>query len=291
MVLTDMRGEVVGECEIPFSHRPAEVAVSIRKGVVRLLRATGIARSKVFGAGIAVTGIIDQSSGMCRYSAALNWRDVPIGRLVEHAIGVPTYLDNDANAIAIGQKLFGRARDLKHYSSLILGRNIGCAHYINGTLYRGYNGGAGELGHITLDPAGPLCRCGKHGCLDMFAGGAAIQVAAHQAGLGIGSMRELEALAASGSSTAIALLRRGGQALGLAVASLIQINNPETVLFADVEGFGNGLFHTMTRQTIENNILPRFLSSTQILFHNVEQTFLARGAASIATQEYLHTSI
>ncbi len=189
------------------------------------------------------------------------------------------------------KKLFGRARELKHFSSLILGRNIGCAHYLNGKLYRGYNGGASEVGHITLDPAGPHCRCGKNGCLDMFAGGTAIQTIAEQAGIAIQSMRDLEALAADGNVTAIALLRSGGQALGMAVASLIQINNPECVLFADVEGFGKGLFQTMARQTIENNILPRFLASTQIVFHHVERSFLARAAASIATQEYLRTGL
>ena len=82
-------------------------------------------------------------------------------------------------------------------------------------------------------------------------------------------------------------MRKAGQGLGLAVASLVQINNPETVLFADLEGFGNGLFYTSTRQAIENNILPRFLRSTQIVFQPVEYSFLARGAASVAAQAYL----
>jgi predicted NBD/HSP70 family sugar kinase len=291
VVLTDMQGNVLSECEIPSSNHPGNVTTSIRRAMTGLLRKTGVSRDQVFGIGIAVTGVIDQTEGMCRYSAALNWREVPIARLVQEATGIPTHIDNDANAVAIGEKLFGRARELKHFSSLILGRNIGCAHYINGKLYRGYNGGAGEIGHITLDPAGPHCRCGKNGCLDMFAGGTAIQTIAEQAGIAIQSMRDLEALAADGNVTAIALLRSGGQALGMAVASLIQINNPECVLFADVEGFGKGLFQTMARQTIENNILPRFLASTQIVFHHVERSFLARAAASIAAQEYLRTGL
>ena len=169
-----------------------------------------------------------------------------------------------------------------------MGRNIGCAHFIDNKLYRGHDGGAGEIGHITYDPAGPLCRCGRAGCLDVFAGGAALQQAADKAGLGTKSMHELEALAANGSNPAITLLRRAGQALGLSVASLVQVNNPEAILFADVEGFGNGLFRTLTRQSVENNILPRFLTNTQFIFQSIDQSFLARGAASIAIQEHLH---
>jgi predicted NBD/HSP70 family sugar kinase len=287
VILADMQGNIVGEYEIPPSETPEKMASTIRRAMNHLLRQTGVSRARLLGIGIAVTGVIDERAGLCRYSAALNWRDVPIARLVGEATGVDTYVGNDANAVAIGEKLFGRARDLRHFSSLILGGNIGCAHYIEGNLFRGYDGGAGEIGHVTLDVNGPLCRCGKSGCLDTFAGSTAMQAAAQEAGLACESVHDLEALAAVGNAEAMAILRRGGRALGLAVASLIQINNPGCVLFADVEGFGKGIFQATTRQVIENNILPRFLASTEIIFHQVERSFLARAAASIAAQQYL----
>jgi predicted NBD/HSP70 family sugar kinase len=291
VILADMQGNVVGECEIPSSDAPHKVATTIRRAMNDLLRQTGVARDRLLSIGIAVTGVIDENAGVCRYSSALNWRDVPIAQLVKEATGVDAYVGNDANAVAIGEKLFGRARDLRHFSSLILGRNIGCAHYIEGNLYRGYDGGAGEIGHVTLDVNGPRCRCGKNGCLDMFAGGTALLGLAKAAGLACQNMHDLEALAAVGNAKAMTILRNGAQALGLAVASLIQINNPECVLFADVEGFGKGIFQATTRQVIENNILPRFLASTEIVFHQVERSFLARAAASIAAQHYLRTGI
>jgi predicted NBD/HSP70 family sugar kinase len=83
------------------------------------------------------------------------------------------------------------------------------------------------------------------------------------------------------------LLRQAGTLLGIVVANAIQINNPELVLFADVVGFGNGLFTTSTRQTIETNILPHLISTTSIEFRFVEEDFLARSAASIAAHEFL----
>jgi predicted NBD/HSP70 family sugar kinase len=291
VILADMQGNVVSEYEIPPSDTPHKTASAIRRAMNNLLRQGGVSRDRLLGIGIAVTGVIDENAGLCRYSAALSWRDVPIAHLVKEATGVEAYVGNDANAVAIGEKLFGRARDLRHFSSLILGGTIGCAHYIEGNLYRGYDGGAGEIGHATLDVNGPPCRCGKNGCLDMFAGGTAMLAIARKDGLTCESMHDLEALAAVGNAEAMSILRKGGQALGLAVASLIQINNPECVLFADVEGFGKGIFQATTRQVIENNILPRFLASTEIIFHQVERSFLARAAASVAAQQYLRVGV
>jgi predicted NBD/HSP70 family sugar kinase len=291
VILADMQGNVIGECEIPPGDAPQKLATTVRQAMNDLLRQTGVPRNRLLSIGIAVTGVVDENTGVCRYSAALNWRDVPIAQLVKKTTGVDAYVGNDANAVAIGEKLFGRARDLRHFSSLILGGTIGCAHYIEGNLYRGYDGGAGEIGHITLDIQGPACPCGKNGCLDMLAGGTAMLRAAKTVGLDCQTIRELEGLATVGNTKAIAILRNGGQALGLAVASLIQINNPQCVLFADLEGFGKGIFQSATRQVIENNILPRFLASTEIVFHQVDKSFLARAAASVAAQQYLRTGI
>lgn len=287
MVLTDLCGRVLAQCELPSSTHPEEVAGHIQQGMAQLIRSSGVARDSVLGLGLALPGIVDQSTGMCRLSAALGWRDVPIVDLVELATGTPSFAGNDADAIAIAQKLFGVAREMNDFASIILGRTIGCAHYMGGRLYCGHNGSAGEIGHMPSDPDGEQCRCGKRGCLDTVAGGLAIREHARNAGLKVKSMHELERLASDGNRSATELLRKAGQGLGLAVASLVQINNPETVLFADLEGFGNGLFYTSTRQAIENNILPRFLRSTQIVFQPVEYSFLARGAASVAAQAYL----
>ena len=127
------------------------------------------------GAGVAVAGIVDANAGVCRYSAGLDWRDVPVSEMIGKALRLQAWVDNDANAIAMGEKIFGRAREYDNFSIIVLGRTIGSAHYMNGMLYRGHDGSAGEIGHITVDPAGPLCRCGRNGCLDTFAGGFALR--------------------------------------------------------------------------------------------------------------------
>jgi predicted NBD/HSP70 family sugar kinase/DNA-binding MarR family transcriptional regulator len=287
MVLTDLHGNIVSQHQIAAQSEPARVVASIRAGIQRLIRTPNINPKRIFGIGLGISGFVDPTNQICRYSAMLDWHDVPIAEMVRRATGIPTFIDNDANAVAIGENLFGEARSLKDFSIITLGGSIGGAHYINGKLHRGHDGGAGEIGHITVQPGGQLCNCGKKGCVDMIASANAIVLAAQGQGLPVQTVREIEVLAANRSTSAIKILRESGQNLGIAVASVIQINNPELVLFVDIIGFGNGLFTTTVRQTIENNILPRFLSSTKLSFHQVEQSFLARGAASIAAHQYL----
>ena len=287
MVVTDLQGHILARQTIPFCKTPTELMAAIRKAYISILKEAGIPRARVRGVGITVAGIVDAELGVCRYSAALNWRDVPVSELIGKALKIPAWVDNDANAVAVGEKFFGRARDYLNFTSIVLGRTIGSAHYMHGMLYRGHDGGAGEIGHITIDPHGTLCRCGRKGCLDTIAGGFALRAAAKEYGLTIGGMRDLEELAVHGNTDASRLLRNAGAALGAAVAYLVHINNPECILFTDMEGFENGVFRTATRQTIENSILPRFLGSTQILFSEAEPGFLPRSAASIAAFEYL----
>jgi len=286
LAITDLRGEVLGH-EVTEHNDLQELPAAVRASFTRTLRKSGVARGRVRGAGISVAGIVDAEEGICRYSAGLDWRDVPIAEKIAAALKLPAWADNDANAIAMGEKIFGRGREYDNFSIVMLGRTIGSAHYMNGMLYRGHDGSAGEIGHITVDPNGPPCRCGRNGCLDTLAGGYALRQAAKKAGLSIQSMRDLEDLAMRGNAKAIKLLRDAGAALGSAIATLVHLNDPAAVLFTDLEGFENGLFRTATRQAIENGILPRFLASTQIIFGDGEPVSLPRSAASIAAFNYL----
>lgn len=287
MVLTDFHGNSLAQHRMRYASQPKAVASAIEHGIAELIRARKIPRDKVLGIGVALSGYVNHPAGICLQSNSLGWRDVPIAETIERVTGIPTHLDNDAHAVATGQKLFGHARESKNFSIIMLGKRIGGGHYINGRLQRGHTGAAGEIGHCTVVPGGARCDCGKLGCLDMFATSTALLLRAAELGLKAEDMAQLEALAAKGESQAIALLRQAGAMLGIVVANTIQINNPELVLIADVVGFGNGLFITSTRQSIENNILPHLIATTRLEFCSVEKDFLARSAASVAAHQFL----
>lgn len=287
MVLTNLAGDIVSQYQIPENNDPQKIADAIRRGIKHLVSPRESSAKRILGLGIALSGLVAHDTGVCIHSSALGWHDVPIAEIVMKATGIPTYVDNDANAAAIAEKLFGMAREARNFSVVTLGARIGCAHYVRGRLYRGNDGGAGEISHLTVAPGGELCPCGKRGCLNMVAASEEIMQKAKAARLPGTCVRNIEVLAIKGDPHAIAILRAAGEALGFAIASVIQVNNPELVLFEDIAGFDNGLFTVTARQTIENNILPRFLSSTRLFFHHVEPTFLARGAASVAAHKFL----
>jgi predicted NBD/HSP70 family sugar kinase len=287
MALTDCHGNVLAEHEIGMVMEPEAVAAAIARGIPHLTRASKIAREKVLGIGVALSGHVNHARGMCLHSNLLGWHDVPVAKIVQRVAGIPAYVDNDAHAVALGQKLFGLARELKSFTVVMLGKNIGSGSYLQGRLYRGHTGAAGEIGHCTVAPGGPRCECGKEGCVDAFASSSALLRRAAELNLKVQAIGELEALAAKGVAKAIELLRHGGTALGIAVANSIQMNNPELVLFADLVGFGNGIFTTSARKAIENNIMPHLLSTTRLEFRSVENDFMVRGAASIAAHQFL----
>jgi predicted NBD/HSP70 family sugar kinase len=287
MALTDCHGNVLAEHEISAEMDPEAVASAIAQNLPHLTRASNISREKVLGIGVALSGHVNHADGICLHSNLLGWHDVPIAEIVERVTRMPTYIDNDAHAVALGQKLFGMARENKSFMVIMLGKTIGGASYMQGRLYRGNTGAAGEIGHCTVAPDGPLCECGKKGCVDVFASSTALLRRAAQLGLDVEEIGQLEALAADGNQKASDLLHHAGYVLGFAVANSIQMNNPELVLFADLVGFGHGVFLRSARQTVESNIMPHLLSSTRLEFRSVEMDFLVRGAASIAAHQFL----
>lgn len=287
LAVTDLKGSGGASAVVPIDHQPDELALLIEERLGDLVRRAKIPRARLLGLGIAVSGLVDHRTGICHHSANLGWREVPIGELTQRATGLPTRVENDTNAVAIAQQMFGRARDYSDVIVVTLGRGIGAAEFLDGRLYRGPDGGAGELGHCTVDPDGDTCRCGKRGCLDTVAAEWAILNAARRAGLETHDLVELEALAATGNAPAMTILKRAGGALGLAVSHLINLQSPQLVLVSGIGAELGAIMLSATRQALENSILPRRLASTTIEFNNFDEDLWARGAASIAAHDFL----
>jgi predicted NBD/HSP70 family sugar kinase len=287
MVLADLRGEILGQADLPFTADPETLAGRIGAALPGLLRACKLPRKRVLGLSVVLSGFVNHAQDTCLQSAILGWHNVPLAWMVEQLVGIPTSLENNARAAAMGEKLFGGGRGLRNFSVVTFGDGIGCGHYIDGQLYRGHGGGAGELAHCTIEMDGLPCRCGKRGCLDTIASRHAVLAAARDQGLAATSLRDVEAAAAGGDVVAIRILHRAGSALGLAISHLIQINNPERVVIAAVEDSLGSLFRTVTRQTIDATVLPQLAALTDLRFDEVNENFRARSAASIAAHRFL----
>lgn len=287
MILSDLNGRIIARQAMPLSRDPAVIADAIAEGLPSLLEAHPDAREKLSGIGVALSGFVDETQSMCVQSTLLNWQDVPLARIIRERTGVETFIENDAKAVAVSEKLFGSAREIQNFSVVSLGDGIGCAHFIDGKLYRGNHGGAGEIAHCTIELGGAPCRCGKRGCLDTIASVKAIKEMSRAEGIECTSLSGIEDLASTGDAAAIRILHRAGSALGLAIANLIQMNDPGMILITHVEGSFDGLFGTVVYQAIETNVLPRYAGQTPIRIKRVDGDVWARGAASIAAHNFL----
>ena len=204
------------------------------QGLTEKYRSSG----KFLGAGIGVPGIIDVPAGMMRKSANLpGWQDYPVRDVIERRLGTRIYLDNDANVAALGEKWMGAARDADNMAMLTLGTGIGGAIILNGKIFYGMSGMAGEFGHVTVEPNGVPCGCGNHGCAERYASATAIVRMAREAvesGLAPGlakafdadpefSARSVYNLAIQGDPDAQRIFQRFGEVLGILLADLVNV--------------------------------------------------------------------
>jgi glucokinase len=190
------------------------------------------------GAGIGVPGIIDMETGMMRKSANLpGWSDYPVRDEIERRLGAKVFLDNDANVAALGEKWLGAGRAVDNMAMLTLGTGIGGAIVLNGKLFYGMSGMAGEFGHVTVEPNGVPCGCGNRGCAERYASATAIVRMAREA-IESGQAPELAKvanadpefsaksiynLAIQGDAAAQRIFQRFGEVLGILLADLVNV--------------------------------------------------------------------
>ena len=193
---------------------------------------------RFLGAGIGVPGIIDVEAGMMRKSANLpGWTDYPVRDEIESRLGARVFLDNDANVAALGEKWLGAARDADDMAMITLGTGIGGAIILNGKIFYGMSGMAGEFGHVTIEPNGVPCGCGNHGCAERYASATAVVRMAREA-IASGDAPELAKaansdpdfsaksvydLAVKGDAAAQRIFTRFGEGLGILLADLVNI--------------------------------------------------------------------
>ncbi|MBL8178746.1 MAG: ROK family protein [Bryobacterales bacterium] len=182
---------------------------------------------RLAGAGIGVPGFIRMAEGFIVGSHNLPpLNNYPIRDAIEHRLGTPVVLENDANAAALGEKWIGAGRDVDDLVLLTLGTGIGGGIISHGRVLHGFVGMAGELGHLTVVPNGNPCGCGNAGCLEKHASATAIESMANLLALGEHlSAKDVYDLALQGDERAIRLFESVGQALGIAIAMLVNIFN------------------------------------------------------------------
>ena len=196
-----------------------------------VLSEAGIERRSVVGAGIGIPGPVDRAHGTAGSSTILpGWVGLRIAWEMEQRLGVPVQIENDANLGALAELTWGAGRDCSNFAYIKAATGIGAGIVIDGHLLRGATGTAGEIGHTTLDEAGPLCYCGNRGCLETVASGPAIVALVGRVNSASLTLAEVVDLAARGDPRCRRAVADAGREIGVAVAGLCNLINPQRVI-------------------------------------------------------------
>ena len=231
-VVCDLDTAIVYSAEryLPLVGDPVAAIEAIESETRQALRNANIAPSKVLGVGVGLSGAIETRSGVCKFSHLLQWSDVALSKPLRERLGLPVWVENDVNALAVAEKWGGDALTTNDFLTLTVGRGIGLAIVVNRSLYRGGHGASGEFGHMIVEPGGPKCECGRFGCLEAIVGEGAIRRRiGERKGREI-SRDEMQMLIEMEDGATLEVVESAGRKLGLAVANLVTLLNPELLI-------------------------------------------------------------
>lgn len=249
--------------------------------------------TNVIGAAVMVPGTVDKTNAVVVQAPNLPClTKFPLKQAMEKRFGYPVVLENDANAAAMGEMWVGAARGYRNVICITLGTGVGGGAILDGKLWRGSDGSAGEIGHCAVDPfSGLHCKCGNEGCLEMFASATAIVRMAHEhlekfpnsilKGEHISARRVYEA-GLEGDELAIAVFEKVGKYLGVAIANLINLLNPEIIVIGGGVVNGWSLFEEAMRKQVAARAFKAQLGKVRIVQAECGDNAGLLGAARLA---------
>lgn len=261
--LANLKGELKSKIVEPLaSPHFQDVIAQILRMVQTLLTTT--AHPRILGMGVCCPGVIDRETGEVVKAVNLGWHSVPLQKLLSEHFEWPVFVEDGADAGALGEKWFGNGKDVKNLIYVVLGNGIGSGVILNGELYTGHQHVAGEFGHTSIDFSGPLCPCGNRGCLELYAAAPAIlrkvqEAMARGEPTLIRNLMErqgelsgelISEAAYLGDTLALRILKETGELLGKAIGNLVNIFDPEMVII----GGGLSLAHPVFFETIAKTV-------------------------------------
>ena len=242
VLLVDHSYNVLNQIILPtILDSPQATLASITEAVKQVVEEAGASLDHVAAVGVGVPGRVDTLTGLVRRAVNLGWEELPVGQLLSAQLGVPCLLENDVTLAAMGAKHYMGGIVSRNMAYLSVGTGIAAGLVLDGRAYRGAHGMAGEIGHMIIEPDGPLCQCGAHGCLEAVAAGPAIarlgeEAAAYSDDMLLRRFVPITAeavyeVAREGDAVATAIIHRVSRYLALALQQLIVAYDVECIVF------------------------------------------------------------
>lgn len=264
-------GEILKKTIYPTqSHNGFEGVISTIISAVKSVLGD-IELKDIRGLGIGAAGQINPATGEVIYAPNLNWKNAPLGRVLEDKLGLPVKVLNDVRAATVAEQKFGNGKGLQNFGNVFIGTGVGSGWVLNGKLLNGHTNSAGEIGHICLDPEGPVCGCGHKGCLEAYSSGTGMEnyckeelkkgrksLILELAENDISKIRGpiIGKAAGLNDELAVEAIKRVGYHLGLALANVHTLLNPEVVLLGGGMMALKDIFMPVLEETLKQHILP-----------------------------------
>lgn len=306
VAITDLHVNVLGHQSRPVdvAEGPTVILDLVNRMARQMLDQLGVSPQQVLGVGMGVPGPVDYQLGRTVSPPIMpGWNQFPIKDHLSETFGCPAYVDNDVNIMALGEQFAGLGRHAENFIYVKLGTGIGAGIVVGGRLYRGSDGCAGDIGHIAVDGADVVCRCGNTGCLEALAGGPGIARRAREAArsgraplvadfLQNHPDRELTAvdvgqLAAKGDAGAIEVIRETGRLVGRVLASIVNMFNPSLIVIGGGVAQIGDLLLASIREAVYRRSLPLATRHLRIERSTTDPLSGVLGAAMLALDEVL----
>ncbi len=288
VAVADLSSRILAEREqqLDTDHAAHEGLDAAAALVSELLEEAGVDEERVIGAGMCLPGPVHRPTGVVGSTAILpGWVGVPAADEMHRRLQLPILVDNDANLAALAEAAFGAGRDAKDLVYLMISSGIGAGLVLNGRLYRGAEGLAGELGHVLVDADGPVCRCGNRGCLETVAGTDALaELLRRSHGDGLDG-RAIVRLAREGDLGCRRVIADAGRAIGKAAATLVNVLNPELLIVGGDLADAGELLLDGVRESLERSALPTAVQAAAVVAGSLGDRAEVLGAIALVLSE------
>ncbi|ADQ14281.1 ROK family protein [Halanaerobium hydrogeniformans] len=302
--LADKNGKILARSrkDTEAKYGEEKIIANMVESIEDVLAKTELKAEDIKCLGIGSPGPLDAKKGIIIENSNLPWKNVAIVDRIEKEVGIKTLLKNDANAAALGEKWFGAGRKVKNLVYITISTGVGGGAIINQELFTGVNDNACEIGHTVIDPDGPLCGCGNHGCLEAFASGTAIGRMAQEAtaegkskkmlDLADNIIEDVDAVicaqaAYQGDQIAKDIFAIAGFYLGIGLANLINIFNTEMIILGGGVMKASDLFLDKALELMRENALAGPLEIVEIREAELGSDIGLMGAIAVAMEDRL----
>ncbi|MAU12552.1 MAG: hypothetical protein CL607_22210 [Anaerolineaceae bacterium] len=280
--ITDMEARIIQHEDRHIKSNTSQDAIAqVTKAIDDAIRASGISREKMLGVGIGVAGVVDPHTGSVLYSPYSGWRNLPLAKLLEDQINLPTYVENDVNTLTLSEYLFGAGRFHADFVVFTVGRGIGMGMMLAGQLYQGLGGGAGEIGHIIVNMDKEQQHGAGAGTLEANAADHAVIDATFNGDASGKRLEDVLERAQSGDETAITALADSGHYLGVGLATLINLLHPPLIIISG-EGLIAGDYRLKPMmEAMQTYVFDGLAEGVEIIIEPTDEQAWVRGAASL----------